>query len=148
MLRWSGVVRMLTLKTKLNLHSAGRPKGQKYKTLVWYHKDILPCSVWSTVKLFSKASNCQLVSDTTWGVCEMKPGTSENRLNDWEKEWAYFINYFPCSASSSNVAAVGRWVRSSNFSPSTAAASASNTRTKRVEGRTEGWWGLSSLVTQ
>lgn len=50
------------------------------------------------MKLFSEASNCQLLSATASGLCKMKPDTSENSLNDWEMEHVYFINRFASRA--------------------------------------------------
>lgn len=149
MLRRSGVGRMLALKTKLNSNSAGRSEGKKYKTLLWYRQDILPHTGWSIVKLLSKASNCQVVSGTTWGVCEMKPDTSENSLNDWETERAYFINRWPCSASNPNVTAVGREA-SSPKPPLTQQLSPRGAQTcsEQAESRAGGWSGLSLLIRQ
>lgn len=149
MLRRSGVGRMLAPKTKLNSNSAERSKGKKYETLVWYHKDILPHTGWSIVKLFSKASNCQLVSDTTWGVCKMKPDTSENSLNDWEMERAYFINCFPCSASNLNVTAVGRQASSPSPPPTQRLSPcAGQTWSEQAESRAGAWPVFSLLITQ
>lgn len=144
MLRRSGVGRTLVPKTKLNSNSAGRSKGKKYETLVWYHKDILPHTGWSIVKLFSKASNCQLVSDSTWGVCKMKPDTSENSLNDWETACAYFINCFPCSASNPHVTAAGRQASSPSPPPAQQLPPrVAQTRSEQAESRAGGWSGLS-----
>lgn len=149
MLRQSGVGRMLAPKTKLNSNAAGRSKVMKYGTLVWYCKDLLPCTGWSIVKLFAKASKCQLVSDTTWGVCKRKPDTNENILNDRETVCACFINHFPCSASHPHVAAVGRQASSPNPTPNQKLLPcAMQTWSDQAESRAGAWSGLSLLVTQ
>ena len=147
--RRSRAGRTLVLKTKLNSNSAGTSKGKKCETLVWYHKDLLPHTGWSIVKLFSKGSNCQLVSDATRGVCKMKPDTSENSLNDWGAEPAYSINRFPCSASNPNVPAAGRRASSPKPAPAQQLSPlAAPTRGKGAESRAGGWSGPSLLITQ
>lgn len=96
MRRLPGIRRLLVPKTKLNSYLARNSNGKKCK--IWCQKDALPHTGWSIVKLFSEASNCQLLSAATSGLCKMKPDTSENSLNDWEIEHVYFINHFTSSA--------------------------------------------------
>ena len=79
----------------------------------------------------------------------MKPDTSENSLNDWETECAYFINRFPCSASNPNVTAVGRQASSPNPAPmQELPPRATQTWSEQAESRAGGWSGLSLLVRQ
>lgn len=105
---------------------------------------ILDDPLWNCSQIFKLPTGFK---HNMWGVCKMKPDISENSLNDWETECAYFINHFSCSAADVNAAAVGR--RASSPTPARKqqlSLLATQIQSKQEASRAGGWSGLLLLL--